>query len=353
MEFNRAYSRDEFLSFLRVNFLPEDFRQEISNVENPVQFQYTQQVTRLGECESLGLVVYEVRHSSKHDARVGLTKEAFRLLADEFCERALVFFVPEDDNNNYRFSLIEITLDQSETSSRVSRRYSNPHRYSYYLGKGIACHTPNKYLKKSRVESVDDLRKRFSVEILSDEFFEEFDKLYCSAPYPNSEPGFIEEFEANPEMLEPFLDKTKDEVEKQKKPMRDYVKKLMGRLVFMQFLQKKGWLGIPAEQEGWHNGNEHFLQDVFSASEHKDTFLDDVLEPIFFEYLNTPYELRKNKYLSIGGQEYKVPYLNGGLFEQTDLDRKPSRFSVSLFQRLFDLFDLYNFTVDENDPDDV
>lgn len=353
MEFNRAYSRDEFLSFLRVNFLPEDFRQEISNIENPVQFQYTQQVTRLGECESLGLVVYEVRHSSKHDARVGLTKEAFRLLADEFCERALVFFVPEDDDNNYRFSLIEITLDQSETSSRVSRRYSNPHRYSYYLGKGIACHTPNKYLKKSRVESVDDLRKRFSVEILSDEFFEEFDKLYCSAPYPNSEPGFIEEFEANPEMLEPFLDKTKDEVEKQKKPMRDYVKKLMGRLVFMQFLQKKGWLGIPAEQEGWHNGNEHFLQDVFSASEHKDTFLDDVLEPIFFEYLNTPYELRKNKYLSIGGQEYKVPYLNGGLFEQTDLDRKPSRFSVSLFQRLFDLFDLYNFTVDENDPDDV
>ena len=93
MEFNKAYNRDEFLSFLRVNFMPEDFKQEISNVENPVQFQYTQKVTRLGECESLGLVVYEVRHSSKHDARVGLTKEAFRLLADEFCERALVFFV--------------------------------------------------------------------------------------------------------------------------------------------------------------------------------------------------------------------------------------------------------------------
>ena len=57
MEFNKAYSRDEFLSFLRVNFMPEDFKQEISNVENPVQFQYTQKVTRLGECGSLGLVV--------------------------------------------------------------------------------------------------------------------------------------------------------------------------------------------------------------------------------------------------------------------------------------------------------
>ena len=353
MEFNKAYNRAELLSFLRVNFLPEDFRQELSAVDNPVQFQYTQQVTRLGECESLGLVVYEVRHSSKHDARVGLTKEAFRLLAEEFCERALVLFVPEDDNSNYRLSLIEITLEQPDNSASIQKKYSNPHRYSYYLGNGIACHTPNKYLKGERVKDIDDLRRRFSVEVLSDEFFEEFDKLYSNAPYQNCEPGFIEEFEANPEMLEPFLDKTQEDIEKQKKPMRDYVKKLMGRLVFMQFLQKKGWLGIPADCEGWNNGNEHFLQEVFSMSEHKDTFLDDVLEPVFFEYLNTPYELRKKKYLSIDGIEYKIPYLNGGLFEQTELDRKPSRFSAGLFQRLFNLFDLYNFTVDENYPDDI
>ena len=182
MEFNKAYKREEYLSFLRVNFLPDDFQQEISPVENPVQFQYTQQVTRLGECESLGLVVYEVRHSSKHDARVGLTKEAFRLLADEFCERALVFFVPEDDDSNYRFSLIEITLDQSETSSRVSRRYSNPHRYSYYLGKGIAYYTPNKYLNEyGRVVNVEDLRNRFSVEVLTKAFYQELSDWYAWA----------------------------------------------------------------------------------------------------------------------------------------------------------------------------
>ena len=114
MEFNRAYNRDEFLSFLRVNFLPEDFRQEISSVDNPVQFQYTQQVTRLGECESLGLAVYEVHHSSKHDARVDLGGGRISQKTNEFCERALVFFVPKDDDSNYRFSLIEITLYQSE-----------------------------------------------------------------------------------------------------------------------------------------------------------------------------------------------------------------------------------------------
>lgn len=41
------------------------------------------------------------------------------MLADEFCERALVFFVPQDDKSNYRFSLIEITLNHEEGSSRV------------------------------------------------------------------------------------------------------------------------------------------------------------------------------------------------------------------------------------------
>ena len=74
MQFNQPYNRNNFLNFLRINFLPEDFKQEETSVSNPVQFQYTQKVTRLGECESLGLVVYEVKHSSKHDARVGLTK---------------------------------------------------------------------------------------------------------------------------------------------------------------------------------------------------------------------------------------------------------------------------------------
>ena len=68
----------------------------------------------MGECKSLELVVFKVLHSSVSDARVRLTKEAFRMLADEFCERALVFFVPQDDNSNYHFSLIEITLGQKE-----------------------------------------------------------------------------------------------------------------------------------------------------------------------------------------------------------------------------------------------
>ena len=131
MEFNKAYNRKEFVNFLQNNFLPDDFSPEESLVTFNTQMKYTRQAVKLGSSDSLDLVVYEVEHNSKNDARVSLSKEAFRMLADEAKDRALVVFVPEDSNANYRFSFIEITLDIKEDSSKVSYNYSNPRRYSY------------------------------------------------------------------------------------------------------------------------------------------------------------------------------------------------------------------------------
>ena len=139
MEFNRTYNRQEFVNFLQHSFLPEDFISATTPVEFRTKMKYTTQAVKLGSSASLDLVVYEVKHNSKNDARVSLSKEAFRLLA-------LVVFVPEDNSDNYRFSLIEITLEAKEDSARITRNYSNPRRYSYFLGKGIAYYTPNKYL---------------------------------------------------------------------------------------------------------------------------------------------------------------------------------------------------------------
>lgn len=335
MEFNRAYNRDEFLSFLRVNFLPEDFRQEISSVDNPVQFQYTQQVTRLGECESLGLVVYEVHHSSKHDARVGLTKEAFRLLADEFCERALVFFVPEDDDSNYRFSLIEITLDQSEESSRISRRYSNPHRYSYYLGNGIAYYTPNKYLNENgRVVNIDDLRSRFSVEVLTKAFYQELSDWYAWAIMVVRFPNDLTTLEDN------------------QKYNSEAMIRLITRLIFVWFLKQRHL--VPDEffdeqyiaSELIDGFTPHDIVNLFGKS-YESKYYKGVLQNLFFAMLNSPItpegkdtiserrfrngrgdydnnKLMRHEDLFINPDKFVelankyVPFLNGGLFDCLD-----------------------------------
>ena len=85
MEFNKAYNRKEFIRFLQNRFLPEDFTVKEEDIDLPVSMKYTTQVTKLGSCpiSSLDLVVYEIKHTSSHDARVALSKEAFRLLANE------------------------------------------------------------------------------------------------------------------------------------------------------------------------------------------------------------------------------------------------------------------------------
>lgn len=123
----------------------------------------------------------------------------------------------------------------------------------------------------------------------------------------------------------------------------------MGRIVFLHFLQKKGWL----------NGNLYFLRDMFFLSPHQKDFLDQVLEPLFFGIFNT----EKNKRAALFkerkwdaellNQWQALPYLNGGLFEEDEIDRMNITLPAKLFEDLFKDLALYNFTVDENDPDDA
>ncbi len=48
-----------------------------------------------------------------------------------------------------------------------------------------------------------------------------------------------------------------------------------------------------------------------------------------------------------------IPYLNGGLFERDENDEPESKFPAEYFERLFNFFSEYNFTIDENDPNDA
>ena len=154
--------------------------------------------------------------------------------------------------------------------------------------------------------------------------------------------------------------------EEPEKAVRDYVKKLMGRLVFIQFLQKKGWMGVPKDKN-WGEGDKEFIQNLFRRTDNKDTFVDDVLEPLFRD-INTDRAgyLVKSPEVHFG-EEIKVPYLNGGLFEEDDYDRAKFSIPAKYFWNenadilhspdrelgLLQFFSKYNFTIDENAPNDV
>ena len=80
---------------------------------------------------------------------------------------------------------------------------------------------------------------------------------------------------------------------------------------------------------------------------------------MFFGVLNTKPAEREALFTEYGWDknllhEWRdIPYLNGGLFERDDTDEPESRFPAEYFQRLFQFFSEYNFTIDENDPNDA
>lgn len=129
---------------------------------------------------------------------------------------------------------------------------------------------------------------------------------------------------------------------KDDKLVRDYIKKMFGRIVFLYFLQRKGWLG----------GNRHYMHNLFANSTQKDNFLDGVLETLFFEVLNTDKPYRTTAAKSLPNSD-EIPYLNGGLFARDEIDERTCVFPENLFAQLFNFLDSYNFTIDENDNDDA
>ena len=108
----------------------------------------------------------------------------------------------------------------------------------------------------------------------------------------------------------------------------------------------------------WGTGDKSFIYNLFDRAHQKvqEDFLEQVLKPLFFNTLNYdrgPDALVSAEICSIYGEEIRIPYLNGGLFEKDTLDEKKVKFKKEHFQSLFDFFRQYNFTIDETDPDDT
>jgi hypothetical protein len=130
---------------------------------------------------------------------------------------------------------------------------------------------------------------------------------------------------------------------------RLYVQRLFNRLMFLYFIQRKGWLSF--------QGNANYLRALFkAAAADGEDFLNERLYWTFFYGLNTAgenYALHSNAELR--ERRGEVPFLNGGLFDlEDDYDIK-DRVKVpnTAFAAVLDLFERYNFTVTESTPLDV
>lgn len=331
MKFNEKYNAENFRQFL-LEFLPKDFSEKEEDIViNKDRYKVITNTKVLGSCGSLDdLYVLEMEHDRERDPRVTITTDAFKILADNWIHRALVVF-RNKDTENYRLSYLTITLDLNDENKAV-KKYSNARRYSFYLGVNAKARTPEQQLiKKGRVKDIEDLLSRFSVEVVNRQFYLEvakfFDELVSGKDKNLSLPSVSQE---------------------NVNVRKSFAVRLIGRLMFCWFLkQKKSMSGqlIPDELLSSH------------AARKSSGYYHGVLEPLFFEVLNTNIDARGIRSESFD----KVPYLNGGLFNpqledyyELDRDTFNSKYINTLsvsdkwFVEFFELLELYNFTIDEN-----
>lgn len=267
----------------------------------------------------------------------------------DFANGLFLFLSP--DCKSYRLSLVESRKDQDQFK-----------RYTFFVSSDQSNRTfCDRMNGKKKWETFANLKETFEVEKLSDDFFKEYRDIYQKiiTYATGKKPKKKNDKWIDEKIHEPKADIMKqfEEFVDPEKSLRDYVKKMMGRLVFLQFLAKKGWLGAPLGNENepeWGKGDKSYLQKLFAKRSEKDNFLEAVLEPLFFDTLNKDRgeNALADPVLSLDGKSACIPYLNGGLFEKDALDETQVAFPAKYFEELFDTFERYNFTIDENDPDD-
>ena len=263
----------------------------------------------------IGLFYYQIQHGNVARKRVGLRNLVKSFINPNWGEfdAALVVF---DSGSVWRLSFVCDIKDEKTAAKRFTYVFGeSDNYYNTPVGRFDA-------LQRNGI-SFENIKDAFSVERLNKDFFNGYKDYYKK-------------------FLEYIGGDTKEN--------RDYVKKLLGRLVFLQFLQKKGWMGVPANQQGWNGGDKFYLNHLIDGYKGNDRLLSDILEPLFFNTLN---EYRDNDLAdSRLGDNIKIPYLNGGLFDKDELDKKDIDFPYDYFKGLMDFFAMYNFTIDENDPED-
>lgn len=363
--FQKPFNKEQFIPFIKniLNKLDESkaFPKVSGAYIKEIFREYVNSYERLGTyTDNEGkhidvLIVYLQKESTIERARTAQRNFAARYLMDrDEKDAGLIAFV-SPNSEDWRFSLVKMDYKFTETASgkvKVKEEFTPAKRFSYLVGENESSHTAQSklvpFLENDTFNpTLKDLEEAFSIERVTEEFFEKYRALFL----------FVKEklddiVKKDKTIREDFSEKGVDTI--------DFSKKLMGQIVFLYFLQKKGWFGVE-KNSAWGTGPKNFLRLLFEKKviSYKN-FFNDVLEPLFYEALATEREQDFYRYFNC-----KIPFLNGGLFDpinnydwvHTDILLDDEIFSNSVKTKegdigtgILDVFDRYNFTVKEDEP---
>ena len=321
-------------------FIAQEYKDYISNL------------IKLGEYEdqkknTIEILVIKLRRTGSRDrARTMQRNFIANWLGKYDKDAALVAFYGDDEDWRFSFVKMEYNLIKDEGGkAKVSKEITPAKRYSFLVGINEPNHTCKRQFLELVMEdeinpSMVEIESAFSIDNVTKVFFNEYKELFL---------------ELNESLLKILEEKThlRKEFEEKNISSVDFAKKLLGQIVFIYFLQKKGWLGVSKENDGkfkpWGSGPKKFLRKLYDKEiVGYDNFFNDVLEPLFYEALSTERDDDYYKHFNC-----KIPFLNGGLFEPiNDYDWIGTEITLDnpIFDRILATFDRFNFTVKEDEP---
>lgn len=349
--FQQPFSQQKWQTMLQNYFHASELRAEPEPINGTSDDEKGYYLGALDTSDSyrIGLFYYQIQHGNVARKRVGLRNLVKSFINPNWGEfdAALVVF---DSGSVWRLSFVCDIKGENTAAKRFTYVFGeSDNYYNTPVGRFDA-------LQRNGI-SFENIKDAFSVEALSKEFFDEYREHYADIVeyitgkrYVKEKGKWVEKTIHEPchEIFNQFVAVYKDP----EKTVRDYIKKLMGRLVFLQFLQKKEWMGVPADRQDWKGGDTRFLQNKFNEFADKDNFIDGFLEPLFND-LNTNRQNSNDLASPQVGNGIKVPFLNGGLFQLDEEDCSNIRLPQHLLGDVLEFFERYNFTIDENDPNDA
>ncbi|MDO9577355.1 MAG: Eco57I restriction-modification methylase domain-containing protein [Candidatus Cloacimonadales bacterium] len=159
---------------------------------------------------------------------------------------------------------------------------------------------------------------------------------------------FFEDYKALFDEIKTYLHNQSQE----KSWAHDFTLQFLNRIMFIYFIQRKGWMGEDAD----------FLHNFwmgYKKSDHaENTFYSKWLSILLFQTFNgKKYDERSRHFPDdIKSILNLAPYLNGGLFTENKLDEIGKTQNIKIedkcFKTIFEFFNSYNFTISEDSPFD-
>ena len=349
-------SRDLLENLLSNNFDLKNFRKFISELfkrdigqHTPLntEAQWIKNCSRLLSYKDCDVLVIETKKTVQQ-SRLYYREFIKHYLKQKTSKFALVAFYCTKENE-WRLSLVEKLYESA--NEKIKENYTYYKRSSFLAGPQVGTHTIKSKLLpllKEQNFNIEKLQDSFDIETVSEEFFDKYVELYRKIK------AHIDKQMKRDEDLKNYF--TSENIESD-----NLSKHLLGQIVFLYFIQKKGWFGVE-KNKPWGTGDKNFLKEAFykKYKNYRKSFFNEVLEPLFYDILSKKEEDDFRKTFNC-----RIPFLNGGLFEPYK-NYKYKQFKLKLENDLFsnnettkegdegtgilDVFDRYNFTVKEDEP---